>query len=203
MRRLLIVMAAVLTLAGCAGERIYAPDEAVAAARFVDAGPPTVTLFTVLAKRDGSGAHSGLMISGSERVLFDPAGSWTHPRAPERNDVFFGMTPRLVDFYIDYHARETFDIVVQTVPVSQATANALIASALANGASPPAHCTIANSAVLRSAPEFAGLPATWFPNKLSEAFARLPGATYQKITDTDAHQNHGVLMVQAAATADP
>ncbi len=197
MRRFLILMAAALSLAGCAGERVFAPDEAVAAARYVDPGPPSVTLFTVLAKRDGSGAHSGLMINGSQRILFDPAGSWTHPRAPERNDVFFGLTPRLVDFYIDYHARDTFDVVVQTVPVSLSTADALIARALANGAVAPAHCTLANSAVLRSAPEFAGLPSTWFPKALSNAFASLPGATYERITDTDAHKNHGVLMVQA------
>lgn len=197
MRRLVLFLVCALGLAGCAGERIYAPDEAVQAARYVDPGEPSVTLFTVLAKRDGSGAHSGMMINGSERVLFDPAGSWTHPRAPERNDVFFGMTPRMVDFYIDYHARETFDIVVQTVPVSRATADALIARALAHGAAPPAHCTIANSAVLRSVPEFAGMPSTWYPKKLSQAFASLPLSASQTITDTDAHQNHGVLLVQA------
>ena len=29
-----------------------------------------------------------------------------------------GSRPKMVDFYIDYHARETYDVVEQTVEVS-------------------------------------------------------------------------------------
>ena len=106
MHRILLALAALLTLAACgSAEPKWAPDKAVAEARYQAPGPKTITLFTVLSTRNGSGAHAGLMINGSQRVMFDPAGTWYHPSVPERNDVHFGMTPKMVDFYIDYHVK--------------------------------------------------------------------------------------------------
>lgn len=118
MKKLLLALTALISLAACGAEPIWAPDDAVATARYAHPGPTSVTLYTVLSTRSGAGAHAGLLINGSERVLFDPAGSWRHPKLPERNDVHFGITPKMVDFYIDYHARETYDVVEQTVEVS-------------------------------------------------------------------------------------
>ncbi|HMO72812.1 MAG TPA: hypothetical protein PKC84_14440, partial [Paracoccaceae bacterium] len=180
-------------------EPVWAPDEAVAAARYVHPGPPSITLFTVLATRDGSGAHAGLMINGSERVLFDPAGTWRHPHLPERNDVHFGITPRMVNFYIDYHARETFDVVEQTLVVSPETAALVMARAKAYGAVPKAQCTLAISTILRGVPGFEHLPRSWYPKVLMNAFGAMPGVTTRRITDDDADDNHGVLLVQATA----
>ena len=67
---------AILALTACAAKAPFAPDAAVQAAAFVAEGPPSVTLFTVINNRSGAGAHSGLMINASQRVMFDPAGSW-------------------------------------------------------------------------------------------------------------------------------
>lgn len=205
MRILILCLAAGLSLGGCGGtaEPVWAPDEAVAAARYVHPGPTSITLFTVLATRDGSGAHAGLMINGSQRVLFDPAGTWHHPRLPERNDVHFGITPRMVDFYIDYHARETFDVVEQTLAVSPETAELVMARAKAYGAVPKAQCTLAISTILRDVPGFEHLPRTWFPKALMNAFGEMPGVTTRRITDDDADSNHGVLLVQARAADAP
>ena len=200
MFRLMLALAAVLSLAACGAEPKWASDEAVAQARYVHNGPPAITLFTVLATRDGSGAHSGLMINASERIMFDPAGTWYHPRLPERNDVHFGITPKMVSYYIDYHARETYDVVEQTIVVSPAVAELVAQRAKAYGAVPKAQCTNSISSILRDVPGFESLPATWYPGKFMEAFAQLPGVTSRKITDTDADNNHGVLLVQ---TNDP
>jgi hypothetical protein len=198
MRRLMLCLFAVLSLVGCgAMESTWAPDEAVAQARYVHNGPPSVTLFTVLSTRNGSGAHAGLMVNGSERIMFDPAGTWRHPALPERNDVHFGITPKMVDFYIDYHARETYDVVEQTIIVSPEVAALVMARAKAYGAVPKAQCTIAISSILRGVPGFESLPQTWFPKALMTAFGQLPGVTSRTITDDDADQNHGVLLVQA------
>ena len=60
---------------------------------------------------NGSGAHSGLLVNASEQVMFDPAGTWYHPNLPERNDVHFGVTPKMISFYIDYHARVTLSLI--------------------------------------------------------------------------------------------
>lgn len=198
MRRILICLTTLLMLAACgAAEPKWASDERVAQARYVYPGPPAITMFTVISTRDNTGAHAGLMINGSQRVMFDPAGTWQHPRLPERNDVHFGMTPKMVNFYIDYHARETFDVVEQTIIVSPEVAELAMQRAMAYGAVPKAQCTIAISTILRGVPGFEGLPSTWFPRTLMAAFGELPGVTSRRITDTDADNNHGVLLVQA------
>lgn len=198
MKKLLLALTALISLAACGAEPIWAPDDAVATARYAHPGPTSVTLYTVLSTRSGAGAHAGLLINGSERVLFDPAGSWRHPKLPERNDVHFGITPKMVDFYIDYHARETYDVVEQTVEVSPEIAAMIMQRAMAYGAVPKANCTIALSRVLEGVPGFESLPMTWFPKRMMEGFAELPGVTTRKITDDDADQNHGVLLVQAS-----
>jgi hypothetical protein len=196
MIRLVLAMMAVLMLAACGAEPKWASDEAVSRARYVHAAPPSVTLFTVISTQNGSGAHSGLMINGSERIMFDPAGTWYHPALPERNDVHFGITPKMLNFYIDYHARETFDVVEQTIVVSPGIAELVAQRAKAYGAVPKAMCTNSISAILRGVPGFEGLPQTYYPKKLSAAFAQLPGVTTREITDDDADDNHGVLLVQ-------
>lgn len=197
MMRFVLACAALLVLAACGAEPKWASDEEVARARYVHNAPPAITLFTVLSTRDGSGAHSGLMVNASERIMFDPAGTWQHPRLPERNDVHFGMTPKMVSFYIDYHARETFDVVEQTIVVSPQVAELVASRVKAYGAVPKAHCTNAISTILAGVPGFENLPRTWYPAKYMDAFAQLPGVTNRKITDDDADDNHGVLLVQA------
>lgn len=200
MVRLIFALVAMLSLAACGAEPKWATDEAVAQARYVHNGPSSITLFTVLSTRDGSGAHSGLLINASERIMFDPAGTWYHPNLPERNDVHYGMTPKMLTFYIDYHARETFDVVEQTILVSPGVAELVAQRAKAYGAVPKAQCAKSISAILSEVPGFESLPSTWYPAKYMEAFAKLPGVTSRKITDSDADDNHGVLLVQ---TNDP
>ena len=197
MLRLVLSLVALLGLAACGAEPKWAPEEQVQAARFV-AGPPTyITLYTVINKTSGSGAHSAILVNASERVIFDPAGTWHHPRLPERNDVHFGMTDKALAFYIDYHARETYDVVEQKIFVSPEVAELVLAKVKAYGAVPKAMCTNATSSILRSVPGFESMPATWYPKKLSDAFGQLPGVIEQRITDDDDDSNHGVLLVQA------
>lgn len=199
MRRIFLCLIGLLFLAACGGpaEPKWAPDADVANARYVADGPPSVTLFTVLSSKNQSGAHAGLLINGSQQLIFDPAGTWHHPRLPERNDVHFGMTPLMVEFYIDYHARETFDVIEQTVVVTPEIAELVMQRAMAYGAVPKAQCTLAISSVLRGVPGFEDLPGTWFPKNLMDAFGDLPGVKSRKYTDTDTSNNHGVLLVQA------
>lgn len=199
MLRVILAVLGLTLLAACGGaEPKWASDEEVARAAYTHDGPPSLTLFTVLATRDGSGAHSALMINGSERIIFDPAGTWHHPRLPERNDVHFGMTPKMVNYYIDYHARETFDVVEQTIIVSPEIAALVAQRAKAYGAVPKAQCTRSIGDILRPVPGFESLPSTWFPKPFMEAFGKLPGVKTRIITDDDADNNHGVLLVQAS-----
>jgi hypothetical protein len=197
MLRAMLSLLALLSLAACGAEPVWAPEEKVQAARYVHDGPPSVTLFTVINNRSNSGAHSGLMINGSERIMFDPAGTWKHPRIPERNDVHHGITPRIVNFYIDYHARETYRVVEQTVTVSPGVAALVAQRAKAYGAVPKAQCARSVTDILRGVPGFENIRASWYPNRIMDDFAKIPGVTTRVIRDEDADKNHGVLLVQA------
>lgn len=197
--RHLFLLVVLLGLAACAQPK-WAPEEQVQAARYV-AGPPTyITLYTVVNKRNGSGAHSAILVNASERVIFDPAGTWYHPQLPERNDVTFGMTDKAINFYIDYHTRVTYDTIEQKVLVSPEVAELVLQRVKAYGAAAKGTCTIATSGVLRGVPGFESLPSTWFPKALSREFGKLPGVTTRVITDEDADDNTGVLLLQRDGT---
>ena len=201
MRRVILCLIALIGLSACGAESVYAPQPAVDAVRFVAEPPTSITLYTVINNRSGAGAHSGLLINASQQVMFDPAGTWHHPRIPERNDVHYGITPRIVNFYIDYHARETFRVIEQTVVVSPQVAELVKQRAEAYGAVPKAQCSNSVSAILGGVPGFESIGSTWFPKKLSQEFGKLPGVRSRTITDGSADKNHGVLLVQAGELA--
>ena len=201
MRRVILCLIALIGLSACGAESVYAPQPAVDAARFVADPPTSITLYTVINNRSGAGAHTGLLINASQQVMFDPAGTWHHPRIPERNDVHYGITPRIVNFYIDYHARETFRVIEQTVVVSPQVAELVKQRAEAYGAVPKAQCSNSVSAILGGVPGFESIGSTWFPKKLSQEFGKLPGVRSRTITDDSADKNHGVLLVQAGELA--
>lgn len=193
-----------MALAACGAQDVrFAPQDQVDRARYVHDGPPSITLYTVVSTKTGAGGHSGILINASQRVMFDPAGTWYHPSLPEQYDVHYGMTPKMVNFYIDYHARETFNVIEQTIIVSPEVAEIALRRAREYGAVPKAQCARSLTSILRGVPGFEGLRSTWFPVTLMKDFALLPGVTTRTITDDDADDNHGVLMVQAEAVPPP
>lgn len=197
--RSLLSSVVLAVLAACSGpaEPVWAPDEAVRSARYVHDGPARVTLFTIINKRSGSGGHAGLMINADERVMFDPAGTFSLPFVPERNDVHFGITERALAVYIDYHARETWDVRIQELDVTDGQARALAAAAKAYGAVPKARCAVSISELLHGVPGFDSVGVTYFPMALSADFGALPGVRTQLVTDNDADKNHRVLFEAA------
>ncbi|MBN2907518.1 MAG: hypothetical protein JXJ18_12485 [Rhodobacteraceae bacterium] len=199
MRRILLALLLPLLLIGCGAKSVWAPDEAVARAAYRHNAPPSITLFTMVSNRSGSGAHSALMINAGQRVIFDPAGSWWHRLAPERNDVIYGITPTMLNFFIDYHARETYHVVMQTVEVSPETALRAQRVAEQFGASPKAFCASSTSDVLRQVPGFETIPNTMSPKKIMQAFGRLPGVRTEKIYDDDPDENLDILKAQQRA----
>ena len=185
LRRLLAVLLAPLVVAGCAGTGTWAPMEAVEAARYAHPGAPEIALITVVNNRTGSGDHTGLVVSGSERVLFDPAGRWEHPDAPERGDVHFGMTPRMLRSYINMHARETHHVIVQRIAVSPEVAALALRRVQDAGPVASAFCARATGEVLRGLPGFEAIPVQWYPITLSRAFGALDGVETHVIRHDD------------------
>lgn len=199
LRRLFLCLVLPLALAACGADNQWASDADVARATYVSGEPPSITLYTVV-RKTGEGAHSGLLIDGSQRLLFDPAGTWYHPRSPERHDVHFGITDQLKRFYVDYHARETYDVIEQRVYVSPQVAEIAIRRVLSNGAVSKAFCGESVSTILRDIPGFESIPATFFPGRVMTAFGKLPGVTTRLHEDGDPDDNSGVLMVQKQQT---
>jgi len=194
--RFFVGILAAITLTACGGpaEPKWAPEAEVARATYKHEGPPTLTLFTVINNKTGAGAHSALMVNATQRAIFDPAGTWYHPRLPERNDVHFGMTDPAVDFYVDYHSRTTHHTVIQKIVVSEEVAQLALSEIMANGAVPKAQCSIQLTGILQKLPGFESLPRTWFPKQASTAFAQLPGVTTEVVYDNDSSDNSGFII---------
>lgn len=195
MRKALLCLSLPLALAACGAEPVWAPDEAVARARYVSNEPTSLTLYTVVSKRNGSGGHSALMINASQRVLFDPAGSFKVGSVPERNDLLYGITERMRKLYIDYHARETYDVLAQTILVSPAVAEQALREAQSYGAVNKAFCGNSVSDILKDLPGFENTPRTFSPIRISEAFAAHPGVMTHLYRDGDPDIQTGIVMI--------
>nr|WP_174838738.1 MULTISPECIES: hypothetical protein [unclassified Ruegeria] len=176
-------------LASCAGsQRPQAEQAEIVARSYRDPGPSTLTLYTMISTRNGSGAHTSLMISGSERVIFDPAGSFRADVVPIKDDVLYGITPNVERAYRSSHARETHYARIQTIEVTPQQAEIALQLAKQSGPVAGAFCANATSQLLQQVPGFEGISTTFYPVKLSEQFGALPGvqtAEYRENDDAD------------------
>ncbi|EBA12055.1 hypothetical protein [Roseobacter sp. CCS2] len=175
-----------LALSACAAPQVWAPEDVVARAIHRKPGRNYLTLYTMKRVSTDTGAHSALLINASQRVLFDPAGSFEQEVMPERNDVLFGVTPRLENFYVSFHARSSFYVVGQTVDVSPEIAEQALNLALVSGPVPQANCARVTSRILRQLPGFESIRQTWGPGRIAEDFGTLPGVTTLEYREDDA-----------------
>ena len=175
-RFLLTGGAAAMALTACGtAEPVWAPDELVNSVRFRDPGPKRLSLLTMFNVGTNNGAHTSLLINASERVLWDPAGTFKHPSIPERNDVIFGVNQQILDVYISYHSRVTYYTLVQELDVEPGIAEQAFREVQAYGAVPKANCTIATCRILNRLPGVGPFSVSFFPDKLAEQFGRKPG----------------------------
>lgn len=193
MRKAFIAFLALIALAGCAADPVWAPREDIERVRYHDPGPPRLTLFTMISNETGSGGHTSLMINASQRVIFDPSGSFLHPAVPERNDVLYGITPKIADIYTRYHARQTWHVVVQELDVSPEVAELAKRLAEENGAVPNAYCASATSGILRRLPGLGGIRQGMFPVKLADQFRKIPGVRETVLHEYDSDDNSRLL----------
>ncbi|OSP55663.1 hypothetical protein BV911_06000 [Pseudoruegeria sp. SK021] len=170
-------------LAACAKPGVQAPDADVARFRYPGVQPSTLSLVTNIRNKTGKGAHSALIVNASEQVVFNPAGTWWHPQAPEQGDLHYGFSPGMKQWFIDYHARETFRVQIQTIEVSPEVAEQALELVKAYGSVPPSQCTIAISRILHQLPGFESISVTLFPSSAADAFGKLPGVVTEVYRD--------------------
>ena len=191
-----------LALSACSASEVWAPDDVVSRAIYRDPSAAYLTLYTMKNVGSDNGAHSALLINASQRVIFDPAGSFEQNRMPERNDVLFGASPLLEEFYVSYHARVTYYVIGQTAQVAPDVAERALKLALANGPVPQAHCARSTSRLLRQLPGFTDFRQTWDPNRISEDFAQLPNVTSRRFHESDEDDKSiAAARINAALTA--
>ncbi|WP_109313010.1 hypothetical protein [Ruegeria sp. AU67] len=186
MIRILIACLLAATVAGCTGSQRPQADRAEVAARsYRDPGRSTLTLYTMISTRTGSGAHTSLMISGSERVIFDPAGSFRADVVPIKDDVLYGITPNAERAYRSSHARETHYARIQTIQVSPQQAEIALQLAKQSGPVAGAYCANSTASLLKQVPGFEQIDVTFFPVKLSDQFGQLPGVVTTEYREND------------------
>lgn len=185
MRPFLCLAGLAVVLAGCAVQGPYADDATVAAVSYQNPAPASITLYTMIRNSTGSGGHSSLLINASEQVIFDPAGSFNYELTPERNDVLFGITPRLEQAYRSAHARSTYHVLSQTIQLTPEQAEMAYQLALQNGSVAGAFCANATSTLLSRLPGFETIRTTMFPTNLADQFSALPGVTEDRYYEDD------------------
>lgn len=199
--RILAILTLVL-LAACAAEppKIAASPEAAKTPTYRAPGGPQLTLLTTLNNRSNAGAHTALVISGSQRVLFDPAGSFSHAEIQRQADVIHGLTDRRLQLFRSYQASSKFRVVAQTIPVSAASAEKALKLAQGQGHVSPAYCTNSTSSILKQLPEFADVDVTFYPDRLMTQLAGKPGVRSSLYYETDDGQIFNSPEAFAAAT---
>lgn len=185
--RNIALLFAALFLTACAygTEDKFASDTHVAQYRYQSNEAPSLSLITMVNNKNGRGGHSSLLINGSERGMYDPAGRWWHSSAPERHDFVTGMSPRILQHYKSWHARKTHHVVTQTIQVSPEVAELALAAARRQGRALDATCSINTIEILNQLPGFEDLQSTYFPEKLMQRFGQIPGVKTEKLYEED------------------
>ncbi|MFC6639225.1 hypothetical protein [Sulfitobacter sediminilitoris] len=186
MKRLLALFAALTFVAACSVDN--SPDSspiAVTTAAYRASDPPSITLFTMINNRTGEGGHSALMVNASQRVIFDPAGSFRDERVVERGDVLYGITPGWLQAYKSAHARSTFHVVAQEIPLTNAQAEQALRLVQANGSVGGGFCAQSTSSILAQIEGLENTQRTFFPVKLMDQIAKHPNVITTKLYEND------------------
>ena len=179
-----IALVSALALIGCIKETAhYASGKIVRDVAYVHDGPPRISLYAIVNNESGAGAHSALVINASQRVIFDSAGTIKHDVFIEQDDVLYGVTPSVLEFYTRAHARKTHHVVIQDLDVSPEIAERALQLVRANGPVASAFCS--SSAILRQIPGLEGIGQTMSPNRLAADFAKIRGVREQKLYEYD------------------
>jgi hypothetical protein len=184
-------LAAILVLGGLAActDPTSAPPEAIERAHYVSGEPPSLTVISMKNIASGTSEHTGLVINGSEQVLFDPAGNFRHPRAPRKDDVHYGATPAVIQAYNSFHARSDYFLKIQKIEVPLEVADALIARARSQGVTRQMFCATSIGDVLSDVPPFEGAPTSLFPAAVERYFDTYPGVETTTFYENDVGKN--------------
>lgn len=166
-----------------------ASQEEVEAAFYRSDAPPSISLMSMVSEASERSEHVGILINGSQRVLYDPAGDYYVLSRPRRDDIHYGMTDQWVQHYESFHSRLGFYVEKLTIPVSLQVADLAIARSQERGETYHTQCATSASWVLSGLPGFERIPRTMSPDTIRQVFATLPGVQTDIIRESDRGQN--------------
>lgn len=173
-----------VALAGCARE-VSSSASDIARASHTSDERPYIALVSMVDRRDERAAHTAMIINASQRIIYDPAGTFQHPSMPERGDVHYGATDRMVDYYERYHARFSHYVHTQKIYVTPELAERVLRRTEAQGPSPKMFCTINTAQILKDMPEFSYIKVGFFPENLRRQIAKYPGVVDTYVVEED------------------
>lgn len=185
MKRLLIALAALAILTGCVRNPEVIAPEKLSYQTYRHPGASSLTLYTVVNVRTGNGAHTAMAVNGSERVLFDPAGSFKATDVIRSGDVIYGFTPAVEDAFMGKHARTQFLVEKHVIPVSPAVAQEALSKVKANGPVGAAYCAQSTSQILKTLPGFESIQPTFYPKNLRDQITALTKAKTEVRREND------------------
>lgn len=184
----ILALTAIWALVACT-DKTAARPEIIASSHFVSGEAPSLTIVNMKNVGSDASEHTGLLINGSEQVLYDAAGNFRHPRAPRTGDVHYGITPTIFQAYKSFHARSDYYLTIQTLPLTLAQADALIARAQVQGPTRQMFCANSTASVLQVLPAFADINRTMFPSAIERYFDRYPGVSTTTFYESDLGKN--------------
>ena len=185
MKPVFLALAAAVIVAGCTRNPEFHPPEDMARFAYRNTGPTSLTLYTIVNRTNGAGAHTALEVSGSETVLFDPAGGFKAEHVHRSGDVIYGFNPSIEKAYSSAHARTAYLVRKVEIPVSPAVAAMALQKVKTNGPVGAAHCAQSTSTILKTLPGFENIAQTYYPKQLEKQFQSLPGTTVETIIEDD------------------
>ena len=186
--RILAALCLLAALSACAKD-VGDSDLAIQNVAYKHDTGPSITLLTMIHNKTGSGGHSSLLINGSQRVMYDPAGRFSSNAVREQGDLLYGITPAVMKRYKSFHARDTHHVLIQEIPVSAEVAQIAIREAISQGPSHDAMCAANTSAMLKRIPGFEAVGGTFSPKGLAKRFGKLAGVKETKHYEYDVGQN--------------
>ncbi|MEE9454767.1 MAG: hypothetical protein V3V13_10345 [Paracoccaceae bacterium] len=166
------------------------PVEQVIAAKYINPEPASITLMTMVSAGGDFGEHSAILINASQQVLYDPAGSFRDKRLARARDVHYGVTPYMAAYYNSYHARFGYYVKVQKISVTPELAEEIFQRAVAQGTTGQLRCGLSVSSVLNGVPMFSSIRTTYYPGKIMDDFAKIPGVSTTYVRENDIGQNY-------------
>ena len=197
-RRVFISGAGTASLLACGPSYERASQDEVNAAFYHHGGPPQIALLSMVSTGNDVSEHAGIMVNGSQRILYDPAGTYDSSQVPNwkafprRNDIHYGLTDRAFLQYKRFHARVGYYVHQQTVTVPLEVANRAIRLCEERGETKFLFCAQSASWVLKQLPGFTHIKSTFSPENLRRDFAKVAGVVDSELHESDAGKNYQV-----------